>query len=151
MYKKWMNGFVICLLTGIVLINFLYLKEERRELSKIGENLIRFHVLANSDSPEDQELKLKVRDKIIHTMADELEKSTDIDETRKILRENLSKIEAVAEEEIKSNVENYFVTASLEDSIFPTKRYGNVVFPAGIYEALRIEIGEAKGDRKSVV
>lgn len=140
-----MNGFAICLLTGIVLINFLYLKEEPRELSKIGENLIRFHVLANSDSPEDQELKLKVRDKIINTMAEELEKSGDISETREILRTNLSKIEEIAEEEIKSRGENYSVTASLGESIFPTKRYGNVVFPAGIYEALRIEIGQAKG------
>ena len=145
MYKKWMSGFVICFLTGIVFINFIYLREERQELGKIGENLIRFHVLANSDSPEDQELKLKVRDKIIHTMAEELEKSRDINETREILRTHLHKIEEIAEEEIKSRGENYSVTASLGESIFPTKRYGNVVFPAGIYEALRIEIGEAKG------
>ncbi|MBU5676096.1 stage II sporulation protein R [Alkaliphilus sp. MSJ-5] len=145
MYKKWANKLVVCFLTGLVLINVLYVNEEVKALERRGENLIRFHVLANSDSPEDQELKLKVRDKVIDAMAEDLEKSKDVNETREILAANLRKIEEVAKEEIERNGEKYDVRASLGEHKFPTKRYGNVVFPAGIYEALRIEIGKAKG------
>ena len=145
MYKKWANKLVVCFLTGLVLINVLYVNEEVEALERRGENLIRFHVLANSDSPEDQELKLKVRDKVIDAMAEDLEKSKDVNETREILAANLRKIEEVAKAEIERNGESYGVRASLGEHKFPTKRYGNVVFPAGIYEALRIEIGKAKG------
>lgn len=145
MYKKWANKLVVCFLMGLVLINVLYVNEEVEALERRGENLIRFHVLANSDSPEDQELKLKVRDKVIDAMAKDLEKSKDVNETREILAANLRKIEEVAKEEIERNGEKYDVRASLGEHQFPTKRYGNVVFPAGIYEALRIEIGKAKG------
>lgn len=145
MYKKWVHKFVICFLVGLVFINILYVNEEVEALERRGENLIRFHVLANSDSPEDQELKLKVRDKVMAAMAEDLEKSKNVDETREILKANIKKIEEVAKEEIERNGYSYKVKASLKEHAFPTKRYGNVVFPAGIYEALRIEIGEAKG------
>jgi len=145
MYKKWANKLTICFLVGLVFINVLYVNEEVEALEKRGENLIRFHVLANSDSPEDQELKLKVRDEVIAAMSVHLDKSKDVDETRDILGANLKNIEEVAKDEIERNGENYDVRVSLEEHTFPTKRYGNVVFPAGIYEALRIEIGEAEG------
>jgi len=145
MYKNWANKLTICFLVGLVFINVLYINEEVEALEKRGENLIRFHVLANSDSPYDQELKLKVRDKVISAMSVDLEKSKDVNETRDILSANLKKIEEVAKEEIERNGENYDVRVSLEEHAFPTKRYGNVVFPAGIYEALRIQIGEAEG------
>jgi len=145
MYKNWANKLTICFLVGLVFINVLYINEEVEALEKRGENLIRFHVLANSDSPEDQELKLKVRDKVISAMSLDLEKSNDVNETRDILSANLKKIEEVAKEEIERNGESYDVRVSLEEHAFPTKRYGNVVFPAGIYEALRIQIGEAEG------
>ncbi len=145
MYKKWASKLTVGFLVGLVLINILYISEEAEALERRGENLIRFHVLANSDSPEDQELKLKVRDKVIAAMSEELEKSKDVDETRAILEENLKRIEIVAKEEIEKNGKKYDVKASLGEHTFPTKRYGDVVFPAGIYEALRVEIGEAKG------
>lgn len=145
MYNKWVNKIIICFLVILVCINILYANEEVEALEKKGENLIRFHVLANSDSPEDQELKLKVRDKVIEDMSMDLEKSSAINETREIIKTNLSRIKRVAEEEIKRNGKNFNVKVSLEEHKFPTKRYGNVIFPAGIYEALRIEIGKAEG------
>ena len=73
MYKKWVDKSVIVFLVFLLFINVLYIREEAEALEKRGENLIRFHVLANSDSPEDQELKLKVRDKIIDAMSGDLE------------------------------------------------------------------------------
>ncbi len=145
MYKKWANKITVCFVAVLVLLNVLYVNEEVEALERKGENLIRFHVLANSDSEEDQELKLKVRDVVINEMSVDLEKSRDINETREILKTNLRRIEKTAQKEIERNGENYDVEVSLEEHKFPTKRYGNVVFPAGIYEALRIEIGKAEG------
>lgn len=145
MYKKWANKLIIAFLVFLVLINVLYIREEVKVLERKGENLIRFHVLANSDSPEDQKLKLKVRDKIIDTMSSDLETSKNVGETRNILITNLNKIEEAAKEEIYKNGQDYGVKVSLGEHKFPTKRYGNVVFPAGKYEALRVEIGSAKG------
>lgn len=145
MYKKWVDKSVIVFLVFLLFINVLYIREEAEALEKRGENLIRFHVLANSDSPEDQELKLKVRDKIIDAMSGDLEISKNADETRDILINNLDKIEAVAEEEISKNGQDYSVRVCLGEYKFPTRRYGNVVFPAGRYEALRVEIGDAEG------
>lgn len=145
MYKRWINRLTIVFLIFLVLINVLYVREEVDVLERKGENLIRFHVLANSDSQEDQKLKLKVRDKIIDAMSGELEVSKNVDETRNILMNNLDKIGEAAEEEIYKNGQGYGVKVSLEEHAFPTKRYGNVVFPAGRYEALRVEIGDAKG------
>lgn len=145
MYKKWANKITVCFVAVLVLLNVLYVNEEVEALERKGENLIRFHVLANSDSEEDQELKLKVRDVVINEMSVDLEKSRDINETREILKTNLRRIEKTAQKEIQRNGEDYDVKVSLEEHKFPTKRYGNVVFPAGIYEALRIQIGKAEG------
>lgn len=145
MYKKWADKLIAIFLVFLILISILYIKEETETLEKRGENLIRFHVLANSDSPEDQKLKLKVRDKIIDTMSSDLETSKNVGETRNILINNLDKIEETAREEIYKNGQDYGVRVSLGEHGFPTKRYGNVVFPAGKYEALRVEIGNAKG------
>jgi stage II sporulation protein R len=109
------------------------------------ESLIRFHVLANSDSPEDQALKLKVRDQIIAAMNPKFEKSKSLDETRHIIQENIEQIEAIASAEIQRNGSDYGVKASLSDVVFPTKNYGSITLPAGTYEALRVEIGKAEG------
>ncbi len=132
-------------LVFLVLINILYIKENIGALEKKGENLIRFHVLANSDSPEDQKLKLEIRDKIIETMSGDLETSKNVNETRNILQNSLVKIKGTAEEEIYKNGKDYGVSVSLGEHKFPTKMYGSIVFPAGEYEALRVEIGDAKG------
>lgn len=107
--------------------------------------LIRLHVLANSDSPEDQELKLKVRDKIIANMNDKLKYSESIDVTREIVKENIKEIEEIALKEIKSNQKDYQVAVSLDNQNFPTKSYGGFTLPAGEYEALKVTIGEGKG------
>ncbi|MFT9495540.1 stage II sporulation protein R [Anaerosolibacter sp.] len=109
------------------------------------DSLIRFHVLANSDSPEDQALKLKVRDQIIAAMNPKFEQSESLDETRKIIQENIEEIEAIALAEIQRNGNEYGVKASLSDVVFPTKSYGSITLPAGTYEALRVEIGKAEG------
>lgn len=111
----------------------------------IAEKIIRFHVLANSDSKEDQELKLKVKEKVINYITPFLSNSKDSNESRQILIELTDDIISVANEVIKSEGYDYSVTAGLKDCYFPTKAYGDIVLPPGIYEAYEIEIGESKG------
>lgn len=112
----------------------------------IAKEVVRFHVLANSNSDEDQALKLKVRDGILKQFRPLLNSSASFDETKKLLSDNIEHITECAEKIIKENGYDYCIAAKVTKSIFPTKEYGDIVFPAGEYEALRIEIGEAKGN-----
>ncbi len=111
----------------------------------LSQNLVRLHVIANSDSAADQALKLKVRDAIIEYMKKELADSKDIDETKTIINNNLKKIEEVSKEVIKKNNSNYSVKATLGNYDFPTKTYGDIALPAGEYQALRVVIGDGVG------
>lgn len=111
----------------------------------ISENLLRLHVIANSDSIEDQNLKLEIRDAIINEMADKFKISKSIDETKEIALNSIDIIESIAKEIIKAHGKEYSVKVSIEDTYFPTKYYGDVVLPSGIYEALKVQIGDSKG------
>ena len=109
------------------------------------EKLIRFHVLANSDSDEDQNLKLKVRDAIIDYLQPKLSKSKNIEESELIIKKEYEKIEEIGKNIILENGYNYDIKVGIDYSEFPTKKYSNVVLPAGEYKALRIIIGEGRG------
>ena len=109
------------------------------------ENLIRFHVLANSDSKEDQALKLKVRDKVIGYLKPKLEDSESISQSEKIILNEKDKLMDICKETIKQNGYNYDVSINLGYSKFPTKQYSSVVLPAGEYKSLKIIIGKGQG------
>lgn len=109
------------------------------------EKLIRFHVLANSDLKHDQDLKLKVRDAVVEYLRYDLEKAKNINESEKIIKSKYNEIENVARKIIKDNGYNYDVSVKLDYSEFPTKQYSNVVLPQGEYKALKVVIGEGKG------
>ena len=109
------------------------------------ENLIRFHVLANSDSEEDQALKLKVRDKVISYLKPKLEDSESISQSEKIILNEKDKLMDICKETIKQNGYNYDVSINLGYSKFPTKQYSSVVLPAGEYTSLKIIIGKGQG------
>ena len=110
----------------------------------MAEEVLRFHVLANSDSKEDQNLKMKVKDTVVSWMEEEMDTKS-LAQTKAFIRSHLPQIEALAEETIQKEGYSYPVRASLEWTVFPEKTYGDITFPAGTYEALRIQIGEAKG------
>jgi len=112
----------------------------------ISEKVIRFHVLANSNSTEDQSLKLKVRDNVISYTKEILKDSSSIDESRQILTENIPIIKNIAINTLalENNYDN--VEVLLTNSHFPDKSYGELTFPEGEYEALKIIIGEGKGN-----
>jgi len=111
----------------------------------LSDKVVRLHVLANSDSTEDQDLKLQVRDTVLERATELLEQSADRKEAEGLLRGNLLELERLAEEEIHSNGYDYSVTAELSNTDFPTRKYDGFIMPAGEYLALRIVIGEGKG------
>lgn len=112
----------------------------------IANEIIRFHVIANSNTDEDQALKLKVRDEVIEFVSNSLKESKDLDESRQFIIDNKSNIEDIAKSVIIENGYSYNITSTLSRENFPDKIYGDVVFPQGEYEAYRILIGEAKGE-----
>lgn len=111
----------------------------------IADEIVRFHVLANSDEEADQELKLKVKERIVDYTKVLLEGADTVEETKERIAQNLSAIQKEAEDEIRKRGFSYPVTAKLETCYFPMKSYGDCTFPAGNYDALRICIGKAKG------
>lgn len=111
----------------------------------LADNLIRLHVIANSDSPEDQALKRDVRDVIINYMKGQLNGSKDIEQTKYIINKDMSTIEEMASKEIAAHNKNYPVKAMLGTYPFPTKTYGDIALPAGNYQALRVVIGKGEG------
>ncbi len=135
------------LLLAALLIGLLGCRQYKTHVlaEEIAGKIIRFHVRANSDAQLDQELKLKVRDAVGSCMQPMLSGVSDIEKSRKIIKASLPKIERTAEETIAAQGFSYSVTASLAAVEFPEKTYGSYTFPAGIYEALEVVIGEGKG------
>lgn len=111
----------------------------------IKDKLIRFHVIANSDTDEDQNLKLKVRDRVVEVLSEKLDGVTSLDEAENVLEENIEYINEIAREVIEENNYTYEVNTMLSYENFPDKVYGDCVFPQGNYEAFRVIIGEGKG------
>jgi len=131
-----------------VAIGWTFLLDQSRKNMPITlgqDNLIRLHVLANSDNPEDQQLKLKVRDAVIAYLAPQLEHVTNTDDARQKVIANQDKLADIAKQVIVENGAKYSVDIQIGMFEFPVKSYGNFVLPAGKYEAVRILIGNAEG------
>lgn len=113
--------------------------------NNVTEEVIRFHVRANSDSEEDQALKLLVRDAILEELGPELEVAETKEEAREIMENNLEQIEEIGKGVIQAAGYDYEIHAYLTEEEFPIKDYGDLRFPAGEYEALRVDIGKKNG------
>lgn len=120
--------------------------EDSGLIDSISNKIIRFHVLANSNSEEDQQLKIKVKDKIIEYIFPKLANSNSLEESRQILADNEEKIIKIANQCIKENGYNYSVNVEFKRENFPEKVYGNITLPQGEYEAFRVLIGQASGE-----
>ena len=112
---------------------------------QLADKVVRLHVLANSDSEEDQALKLRVRDAVLERTETLLEQSADRREAEGLLRGELLELERIAAEKIAAAGYDYPVTAELTDTEFPTREYDGFTLPAGKYLALRVVIGEGAG------
>lgn len=111
----------------------------------IYEDTVRLHILANSDSEEDQRLKLAVRDGLLSKYSRELASLEDVDGAEKKILSLLSEIEAEAERIIEKKGYSYKCRASLGEEWYDTRDYGDFSLPAGIYKSLIIEIGKGEG------
>ena len=111
----------------------------------LSDAVFRLHVIANSNSDEDQALKLKVRDSLLEYMNKIALNCSTKEDAISLALENKDIFESIARETIVENGYNYDVKISINNFYFPTKNYGDITLPAGMYDALRVEIGEAKG------
>ena len=121
----------------------------RRAVRTVHEDLsghiLRFHVLANSDSEEDQALKLSVKTSVLNYLEAALPEDADLESTKAFLRTHEAQIQKIAEDVIASAGFDHPVSLSLEPWYFPTKVYGDLTFPCGTYDAFRIVIGDGGG------
>ncbi|MDD6308543.1 MAG: stage II sporulation protein R [Clostridia bacterium] len=113
--------------------------------SNIANNVLRLHVLANSDTEEDQALKLKVRDRILREGGTLFAACNSPEDTRRVFAENQTRLRKAAMDEVQKEGYDYPVSVQIEKTFFPSRQYKNIALPAGEYEAVRVEIGEAEG------
>ncbi len=111
----------------------------------ISQQVFRLHILANSDSEEDQTLKLKVRDKILCESEDLFKNCSSLDDVISVSRNNLNYFKSIAQKCVNENGYNYDVKVYIDKEYFNTRKYNKITLPSGIYNALKIEIGSAKG------
>jgi stage II sporulation protein R len=125
-------------------------ESQKEALAVFAENMvpeesIRLRILANSDSPEDQQLKRQVRDEVIEAVKQWSGEADDLEEARVVISNHLPELQKIVDNTIKEKGFTYQARVELRPTEFPTKMYGTQVFPAGEYEALRIAIGNAEG------
>lgn len=142
--------FILSLFLGVLVLGGHQVSENSLELTELNYNeikdkLIRFHVIANSDTEEDQNLKLKVRDRVVEALSEKLSEVTSLEEAENELEKNIEYVNKIAKEVIEENNYTYEVNTMLSYENFPDKVYGDYIFPQGNYEAFRVIIGEGKG------
>lgn len=115
------------------------------QCKSLEKDIFRLHILANSDNECDQELKLKVRDKVLSYTNTLYENCNSKEDTINVTRDNLVNIINVAQNEVYNNGYNYDVKGTITNMYFNTRQYGEFTVPSGFYDALRITIGKAEG------
>ena len=139
----------ICVLAGILIslvVTGIVVNAKRSQMQEdLAKEVFRFHVLANSDSEEDQALKMQVKEAVISYMQEEIPESDSVETTKEWTRSHLDVIVNLAKAVVREEGYDYPVMAEVTTCDFPDKTYGDITFPSGRYEALRIEIGEANG------
>lgn len=151
--KKFLNNIKnskIGISITLILLLFLYttisaISYVEAVSSDISDSVFRLHVIANSDSNEDQALKYKVRDNLLKYMNNICRNCASKQEAINLVTEHQEEFKQVALDTIKKEGYSYNVKINIGNFEFPTKQYGDISLPAGYYDALRVEIGEAKG------
>ena len=138
-----MKNILLAFLIGLS-ITGLFMQYSNKVQNDIANNILRLHIVANSDDPADQALKLKVRDRIISYLSDKVT-DCNLNQTKELIAQNLEGIKTQAEAVILENGYSYPIIAQMGTFAFPTKHYDNFSLPRGNYEALRVAIGSGKG------
>lgn len=135
---------IAALVTGMVSRKSSMMAQEKMQ-EHLAQEVLRFHVLANSDSEADQALKMQVKEAVIGYLETELPEGLDVDETKDWVKRHTDELELLSRDVIEAKGYTYPVSAAVTTCYFPQKSYGDVTFPKGNYTALRMEIGAAKG------
>ena len=139
--KRWIKavtgGLVLCLALSVCQLH--------GTCEGVRENVVRLHILANSDSAEDQALKLKVRDAVLAASADWPQTAATAEEALAQAESRLTELTAVARHTVIAEGYDYPVKAQVCRMYFTTRQYDTVTLPAGMYDAVRLSIGEAEG------
>lgn len=143
--KKQIVCAVIALLISFWITGVLTEAKVAGVQRKMAGEVFRFHVLANSDSEEDQALKMKVKENVIAYMREQLPESDSVETTKTWAENHVREIKILAEKTLREEGCKDAVRVEITNCYFPDKTYGDITFPKGRYDALRIEIGEAKG------
>ena len=138
--KTWAVALMFGVLAALVAAGWL-----GREQKELADSVIRFHVIANSDSTEDQALKLAVRDRVLAQAEGLYPQNATLAQAQAALEGNLNLLAAAGREVVEERGYDYPVAASLEDCWFPSKEYDGFALPAGTYTALRVTIGDGRG------
>lgn len=139
--KKLCKRVLFCALTAVIVWSAMLIAD--REI--LNDQLIRFHVVAASDSAEDQAVKRKVRDAVLEAIRTDLDALTDVDAAKAYLEEQIPKIQAIANSTLAAAGISQEAVVSLCREAFDTRVYETFTLPAGLYETLRIVIGEGEG------
>ena len=132
--------FLLTLFTFVSAISYVNAVSE-----DIANSVFRLHVIANSDSKEDQDLKLKVRDELLSYMNHLSKDCSSKEEVVEMASSHKEELKKIAKQVIKENGFDYEVDVQIGDATFPTKTYGDISLPAGNYDALKVKIGKAAG------
>ena len=143
--KKNLKMVIILSFLLFIYISICAISYAQNVSTDIAESVFRLHVIANSDKEEDQNLKYIVRDNLLQYMNSICRDCQSKQEAILIVEENKSTFEQIASNTIKEHGYSYSVKINIGNFEFPTKNYGDISLPAGYYDALRVEIGEAKG------
>ncbi len=140
-----MKKYIILILVLFLFLIFSAYSYASTVNENLSDNVFRLHVIANSDSKGDQDLKYKVRDKLIEYMKSITSNIENKEEVINIAYNNIENFQKIAEQVIKENDFNYPVKIEIGNFSFPTKTYGDISLPSGFYDALKVEIGNASG------
>ncbi len=139
------KAFEWALIFGFICSVFCSMASFDASCEELRDNVLRLHIIANSDSKADQDLKLKIRDAVLAQSDTLFEKSTNLDSAINTAKQNLAIYENIANKVIAEEGLNYTATAKIGKTFFETREYDDFTLPAGEYDALIVEIGEARG------
>lgn len=140
-----MKKYVFYFLAFIFIVSSHLLSYANSIHTNLYDNVIRLHIIANSDSKTDQQIKFIVRDRVLEYVHTLLPNSASLKDCKNIILENLDAINQVALQTVQELGYSYTVTSSFGESFFPLKKYGDVSLPSGNYQAIRIVLGEGDG------
>ena len=143
MYRKISIAIILTLFI-VFATNGLVIQKETSEIP-LGDQLVRFHVIANSNHPNDQTVKNQVRDSVIEYLDQKLSTQIDVAEAIIEINGSIPEIKNIAEERLLELGIEQPIVVTLGKTMFPTRRYGSITFPAGEYQSLRVVLGEGQG------